>query len=370
MAKRVIPGHAGATGLAVAIIAGDGRNLADGSTLAVNGSVTTRTSSLDGATELVFATNSDYLRCTKGQPSQINTPSGAGLSYAFIADWTQDVGYPSDNCLFSAYATNYGNTLWCMAGFSASDQTNFFNRGARYVDNRSQPSGPDVFRAGSTTQRRRWMYRQNADDSSRIQRFNGTTYSGMPYQSGSSAFSDQGDILIGRKYADSWGAANLFLRYLLIWDGAGAVLPSQATLEALADDPSSLFEDEPTVSSQFALTAQAAAWAGGVGPSSTANFALVGADTTWSGYAGTVPGSFLTPPLKNNTGTVLSGLSGVTVNVYNLSTGALIVSKTGLTTDGNGRILVSDVALQAGTTVLFDPILPGGARRMPTIVVS
>ena len=40
--------------------------------------------------------------------------------------------------------------------------------------------------------------------------------------------------------------------------------------------------------------------------------------------------------LKNNTGTLLSNLTGLTVNVYDPSTGALVVRKTGLSSSATG----------------------------------
>lgn len=77
-----------------------------------------------------------------------------------------------------------------------------------------------------------------------------------------------------------------------------------------------------------------------------------------------VPG-FLTPVLKNNTGTVLSSETGVTCNVYNTSTGALVLHKTGLTSDASGIVSVTDAALAAGTTYAYEIVL-SGARRLPT----
>lgn len=364
MAKRIIPGHAGAAGLAVAIIAGDGRNLVDGSTLAVNGSITTRTSGLDGATELVFATNSDYYRCTKGQPSQVSTPSAPGFGYAFVVDWTQDTTYPSDNCMFSAYATNYGNTLWLMTGFAAGDQSNFFNRGRRHVDNRTQSAGPDVFRNGSSTSRRRWGLLQQPDNSM-IQRFNGVTYTGMPFSSSASAFSDQSDILIGRKYNDTWGAANLFPRYLIIWDGAGGVLPSQAVLEAIADDPSTLFEDQPSVTATFAITADDWVFAGSGGPAAVASFALTVADAVFAGAAGGVPATALIPNWVNNTGTLFTS-GTVDISFHDPATRALLANAPGTSIDGSGRVSVSSTALQAGVPALWVATSPSNPTWFAT----
>ena len=83
-------------------------------------------------------------------------------------------------------------------------------------------------------------------------------------------------------------------------------------------------------------------------------------------YAATVarvPG-FLTPVLKNNSGTVLASETGVACNVYNASTGALVVRKTGLTSDASGIVSVTDAAMAAGTTYSYEIVLTG-ARRLP-----
>ena len=83
-------------------------------------------------------------------------------------------------------------------------------------------------------------------------------------------------------------------------------------------------------------------------------------------YAATVarvPG-FLTPVLKNNTGTVLASETGVACNVYNSTTGALVVRKTGLTSSAAGIVSVTDAAMAAGTTYAYEIVLTG-ARRLP-----
>lgn len=77
-----------------------------------------------------------------------------------------------------------------------------------------------------------------------------------------------------------------------------------------------------------------------------------------------------TPPLKNNTGTVLASLSGWTVNVYNVSTGALIVQKTGLSTDASGVLTITDAALTASTTYSYEPVHATYGRRLPVAVAA
>jgi hypothetical protein len=62
--------------------------------------------------------------------------------------------------------------------------------------------------------------------------------------------------------------------------------------------------------------------------------------------------SITTEPLKNNTGTVLASTGSIIATVYDLTTGALVVRKTGLTSDGSGVVTFSDAALVAATQYL------------------
>lgn len=76
---------------------------------------------------------------------------------------------------------------------------------------------------------------------------------------------------------------------------------------------------------------------------------------------------FLTPVMKNNTGAVWATETGITCNVYNQSTGALVLHKTGLTADANGVVSVTDNAMVEGTTYDYN-IKLGTAQRLPTAV--
>ncbi len=69
-------------------------------------------------------------------------------------------------------------------------------------------------------------------------------------------------------------------------------------------------------------------------------------------------------PLKNNAGTVLASQSGATAHVYNPSTGALVVAKTGQTTNGSGVMTISDAAISAATEYRVIIILASGAEGM------
>ena len=77
-------------------------------------------------------------------------------------------------------------------------------------------------------------------------------------------------------------------------------------------------------------------------------------------------GSISTPPLKNNTGTLLGNLTNVTVNVYNQSTGALVARKAGLTSDSAGVVTFTDAAIIVGTVYAYEIVTPSNGRRLPT----
>lgn len=65
--------------------------------------------------------------------------------------------------------------------------------------------------------------------------------------------------------------------------------------------------------------------------------------------AAAVP-SFTLTDLVNNAGAPIASTGSITVDVYNPSTGALVVRKTGLTSTAGADLVVSDAALTIGTT--------------------
>lgn len=93
---------------------------------------------------------------------------------------------------------------------------------------------------------------------------------------------------------------------------------------------------------------------------------------TADGGMGLAPGVLTTPVLKNNTGTILASVSGIVANVYNSTTGALVVRKTGLTSNASGMVTISDVLLAAGTTYAYELDLSASSqgRRLPTGVAA
>lgn len=95
---------------------------------------------------------------------------------------------------------------------------------------------------------------------------------------------------------------------------------------------------------------------------------LAGAATAQGAAAGQLlaGGTIVTPPLKNNTGTVLAGESGATAHIYTLA-GALVVTRTDLNSNGAGVITISDALLAAGTTYRVVIVLASGAEGMDKI---
>lgn len=93
---------------------------------------------------------------------------------------------------------------------------------------------------------------------------------------------------------------------------------------------------------------------------------------TAEGGMGLAPGVITTPVLKNNTGTILASVSGIVANIYHPTTGALVVRKTGLSSNGSGIVTISDVLLSAGTTYAYELDLSASSqgRRLPTGVAA
>lgn len=60
-------------------------------------------------------------------------------------------------------------------------------------------------------------------------------------------------------------------------------------------------------------------------------------------------GTLTTAPLKNNAGTLLANETGATAYIHNVSTGALVVAKTGQTTNASGVMTVTDAAITPAT---------------------
>ena len=123
----------------------------------------------------------------------------------------------------------------------------------------------------------------------------------------------------------------------------------------------------------FAVTAASAAFSGSASTgAASATINGTAANATFSGSAtgDTSTGVIATPALKNNAGTVLANETGVTVYVYNPTTGALVVKKTGQTTSASGVLTVTDALIAAGTQYRVVIVLGSGAEGMDKITAS
>lgn len=81
-------------------------------------------------------------------------------------------------------------------------------------------------------------------------------------------------------------------------------------------------------------------------------------------------GTITTPPLKNNTGTVLANETGLTVNVLHPTTSVLVVQKTGQTTDASGIATISDALIVTGTSYAYEPVTTSNGRRLPVATAT
>lgn len=91
-----------------------------------------------------------------------------------------------------------------------------------------------------------------------------------------------------------------------------------------------------------------------------------------SGTMGMAPGTLTTPVLKNNTGTILASVSGIVANIYNSTTGALVVRVTGLSSNSSGIVTITDALLVPSTTYAYELDLSATTqgRRLPTGVAA
>lgn len=105
--------------------------------------------------------------------------------------------------------------------------------------------------------------------------------------------------------------------------------------------------------------------ASGSGAGSASGATLTGTDTLTGGAAsGVVAGTLTTKPFKQNNTALYANLS-LTLNIYDATTGALVLHKTGLTTNSSGVVTVTDPAITTGTSYAYEPVFASGARRLP-----
>lgn len=110
--------------------------------------------------------------------------------------------------------------------------------------------------------------------------------------------------------------------------------------------------------------------AGGGGVTTTITATLAGVVGSVANTGSTANGTFTSEVLKDYAGNILSNVSLNFVRFYNDTTGALVLNKTGISTNGSGIVTFSDAALVAGTTYRVDWETAAGSRRMPRKAAS
>lgn len=99
--------------------------------------------------------------------------------------------------------------------------------------------------------------------------------------------------------------------------------------------------------------------------STTISATTASAVGTVSSTGSTANGTFTSEILRDYGGTVLASVTLNYVRFYNDTTGALVLSKTGVSTNASGIVTFSDAALVAGQTYRVDWETAAGSRRMP-----
>lgn len=83
-----------------------------------------------------------------------------------------------------------------------------------------------------------------------------------------------------------------------------------------------------------------------------------------------IPGVITSEPLVNNTGTLWVSQTGIVVNVYNPSTGALVLQKTGQTSNSSGIVVVTDSLITSSSSYAVEYKLSSGERMLPIIIAT
>ena len=146
--------------------------------------------------------------------------------------------------------------------------------------------------------------------------------------------------------------------------GGGATTTISATLANITSAVSSVSAPKTAILATLANVAGSVACGSGslVTTIATTLGNIVGSiNSTGS----TTNGTFTSEVLKDYAGNVLANTALNFVRFYNDTTGALVLNKTGVSTNGSGIVTFSDVALVAGTTYRVDWETAAGSRRMP-----
>lgn len=161
---------------------------------------------------------------------------------------------------------------------------------------------------------------------------------------------------------NSLGANNAF--GLVQSSGGSASTAISATLANITGSVASKSNPKTAISATLSnVTASVGHTTGTLKTTITATLGnVVGAITS---TGNTTNGTFTSEVLKDYAGNVLANTALNFVRFYNDTTGALVLNKTGVSTNGSGIVTFSDAALVAGTTYRVDWETTAGSRRMP-----
>lgn len=160
----------------------------------------------------------------------------------------------------------------------------------------------------------------------------------------------------------SLGANNAF--GLVQSSGGSASTAISATLSNITGSVASKSNPKTAISATLAnVTASVGHTTGTLKTTIAATLGNVAGAITSTGS--TANGTFTSEALKDYAGNVLANTALNFVRFYNDTTGALVLNKTGVTTNGSGIVTFSDASLVAGITYRVDWETAAGSRRMP-----
>ena len=151
--------------------------------------------------------------------------------------------------------------------------------------------------------------------------------------------------------------------------GSSATTTISATLGAITGSVASKSSPKTAISAALAnVSASITSGSGSLKTTITATLGNIAGEITSTGS--TTNGTFTSEVLKDYAGNVLANTALNFVRFYNDTTGALVLNKTGVSTNGSGIVTLSDAALVAGTTYRVDWETAAGSRRMPRKAAS
>lgn len=127
---------------------------------------------------------------------------------------------------------------------------------------------------------------------------------------------------------------------------------------------------EPTIA-YAALALNPASGGGGGGIDGDAAITLDGDTVSASGtVSGGSSAAFTVGPLRDNFRNLRADQTGVTVDIYDATTRALIVRETGLTTNASGMMTVSSASMVAATAYRFNVVFADGVECLPVATAA